>query len=215
MTARRRPVITIDGPAGAGKSTVARLVAERLGLRYLDTGAMYRAMTWKALREKIPLTDETRIVEMIRRTDFRMDGLNVIVDGQSVSDEIRTAELTRSVAPLARSARVRQELVRLQQEIGRSGGLVTEGRDQGTVVFPDAELKIYLDASLEERARRRQREIAGDLDRIRSDITDRDRRDMLREVGPLKKPSDALFLDTTLLTIEEVVTKILAAIGPA
>jgi cytidylate kinase len=205
-------VITLDGPAGAGKSTVARRVAERLRLRFLDTGAMYRAVTWKALR--LGLSDPARIAEMIRSTRLEV-GDRVLVDGQDVTAEIRTPQLTRAVKPVADSPECRAELVRLQREIGRDG-VVTEGRDQGSVVFPDADFKFYLDASVEERARRRHREAGGDLDEIRRDIERRDRDDMRRPVGALVRPPGAIVIDTTGRTIDQVVEAVCARItsGP-
>jgi cytidylate kinase len=203
--------VTIDGPAGAGKSTVARRVAERLGLRFLDTGAMYRAVTWKARR--LGLADPLRIAEMVRSTSITVDPGRVTVDGRDVTREIRTPELTASIKPVADSPECRAELVRLQREAGREGGLVTEGRDQGSVVFPDAEFKFYLDASSVVRARRRQAEQGGDLDEIRRGIERRDEEDRSRPVGALVVPAGAIRIDTSGLTLDEVVDRILAAVG--
>ncbi len=212
MARVREPIITVDGPAGTGKSTVAQRVARRLGLRFLDTGAMYRAVTWKALREN--LTDPREIAAMIRRMRIEV-GDRVRVDGRDITDEIRTPELTRAVAPIANSPECREELVRLQREIGRGGGLVTEGRDQGSVVFPDAEYKFYLDASIDERAGRRHREIGGDLRVIRADIESRDRSDMSRPVGPLMRPQGAVVIDTTGRTVDEVAEAICSRVASA
>jgi cytidylate kinase len=208
--APRKPVVTIDGPAGAGKSTVARLVAERLGLRYLDTGAMYRAVTWKARR--LGLSDPADVAAMIRATDLVVESGRVLVDGRDVGAEIRTPEVTAAVKPIADSPACRAELVRLQREAGRGGGLVTEGRDQGSVVFPDAEFKFYLDASAEVRARRRQAEQGGDLDGIRRGIERRDAEDRARPVGALVRPPGAVAIDTSGLTAEQVADRILAAV---
>jgi cytidylate kinase len=206
-------IVTIDGPAGAGKSTVAREVARRLGLRYLDTGAMYRAVAWKARR--LGLSDPRDVARMIAgtRIDVREDG-RVFCDGQDVTHEIRSPEITAAVRPIADAPECRAELVRMQREAGRGGGLVTEGRDQGSVVFPDAPYKFYLDASVEERARRRWRELGGDLDEIRRAIERRDAEDRSRPVGGLVCPPGARVIDTSALTVEEVVDRILAAVRP-
>jgi cytidylate kinase len=207
----RKPIITLDGPAAAGKSTVARLVANRLGLRFLDTGAMYRAVTWKARR--LGLTDPVQIAAMIRGTTLAMEPDRVTVDGEDVTRAIRDPQVTSAVRPIAESAECRAELVRMQQEIGKGGGLVTEGRDQGSVVFPDAEHKFYLDATVDVRARRRHRELGGDLGSIRGAIERRDDEDRSRPVSPLVRPEGAIVVDTSGLTVEEVVARILAAIG--
>jgi cytidylate kinase len=207
----RQPIITLDGPAAAGKSTAARLVAKRLGLRFLDTGAMYRAVTWKARR--LGVTDPVRIAAMIRATCLTVEPDRVLCDGQDVTRDIRDPEVTAAVRPIAESAECRAELVRLQQEIGKSGGLVTEGRDQGSVVFPGAEFKFYLDATVDVRAKRRHLELGGDLGAIRGAIERRDAEDLVRPVAPLVRPEGAIVIDTSDLTVEEVVARILGAIG--
>ncbi len=199
------PVITLDGPAGAGKSTIARRVSERLGLRYLDTGAMYRAVTWKAIQEG--LEDPPQIAEKIPHLKIEV-GDRVLVGGRDVTEEIRTHELTRQVRPFAASPEIRAQLVLLQREIGSTGGVVTEGRDQGSVVFPDAEFRFYLDASVEERARRRHAESGGEIDAIRLEIEVRDESDRNRSVGPLVVPEGAIRIDSTSMSIDEVVEKI-------
>lgn len=205
-------IITIDGPAGAGKSTVAREVARRLGLRYLDTGAMYRAVAWKARR--LGLSDPQEIARMIAGTRIEVADGRVLCDGQDVTLEIRSPEVTAAVRPIADAPECRAELVRMQREAGRGGGLVTEGRDQGSVVFPDAPFKFYLDASVEERARRRWKQLGGDLEEIRRAIERRDAEDRSRPVGPLVCPPGAQVIDTSALTVEEVVDKILATVRP-
>jgi cytidylate kinase len=208
----RKPVITIDGPAGAGKSTVAREVARRLGLRFLDTGAMYRAFTWKAMNAGVSLTDAAALVGMVRASRFEFDEGRVILDGRDITSEIRGERVTRNAKHLADPPEVRAELVRLQQEIGKGGGLVTEGRDQGTVVFPDADHKFYLDASVDVRARRRHRETGGDYEAVRHFIAERDARDRARPVGTLRVPTGAIMIDTSHLTIEQVVERIVGAV---
>jgi cytidylate kinase len=207
----RKPIITLDGPAGAGKSSVARLVAQRLGLRFLDTGAMYRAVTWKA--RKLGLADPLAIAAMIRDTRLTIEPDRVTCDGEDVTRAIRDPQVTAAVKPVADSPECRAELVRMQQEIGRSGGLVTEGRDQGSVVFPDAEFKFYIDASSGVRAKRRHLEQGGDLEALRRAIEQRDAEDRARKAGPLVRPEGAVVVDTSGLTLEEVVARILAAIG--
>ena len=204
-------VITIDGPAGAGKSTVARRVAERLGLRFLDTGAMYRALALKAGR--LGLSDPAALAAMIRGTRVSVDPDRVTCDGEDVTRAIRRPEVTAAVRPIADSPECRAELVRMQREVARCGGLVSEGRDQGSVVFPDAEHKFYLDASVEERARRRHRELGGDLAEIRRAIERRDAEDRSRPVGALVRPVGAVVIDTSGLTVEEVVARISGSVG--
>ena len=206
----RNPVITIDGPAAAGKSTVARMVARKLGLRFLDTGAMYRAVAWKA--RKLGLADLREIVSLIRDARITVDEDRVTCDGTDISREIRTPEITAAVRPIADSPECRAELVRHQKEIGVEGGLVTEGRDQGSVVFPEAEFKFYLDASIDVRAGRRHREQGGDFAEVRDSLSKRDRDDRLRPTGALKQPEGAVVIDTSGLTLEEVVARILAAL---
>jgi CMP/dCMP kinase len=207
----RKPIITLDGPAAAGKSTTARLVARKLGLRFLDTGAMYRAVTWKA--RLLGLTDPAEIAAMTRSTRLTVEPDLVTCDGEDITRAIRDPRLTAAIKPIADSPECRAELVRLQQEIGREGGLVTEGRDQGSVVFPDAEFKFYLDAALDVRAKRRHLEQGGDLEAIRQSMERRDAEDRSRKVGPLVRPQGAVEVDTSSLTLEEVVARILAAVG--
>jgi cytidylate kinase len=207
----RPPIITLDGPAAAGKSSAARLVAQQLGLRFLDTGAMYRAIAWKARR--LGLAEPARIAAMIRTTRLTVEPDLVTCDGEDVTRAIRDPQVTSAVRPIADSPECRAELVRLQQEIGRAGGLVTEGRDQGSVVFPDAEFKFYLDATLDVRATRRHLQEGGDFEALRRALERRDAEDKARPVGPLVKPPGAREIDTSSLTLPEVVARILAAIG--
>lgn len=216
-------IIAIDGPAGAGKSTVAREVAERLGFIYLDTGAMYRAITLKALRRKINLEDEQALVELASKADIDIkllkDGtLQVILDGEDITGLIRSAEVTNSVSFIARVPKLREIMVGLQRNFGVKNNIVVEGRDIGTVVFPDAEKKFYLDADFSVRTKRRFKELkevdsSVEEGEIKKDLLERDNKDLTRKVAPLKKAEDAIYIDTTLLTIEEVINKIIKHIN--
>lgn len=206
-------VIAIDGPAGAGKSTVGREVARRLGLDYLDTGAMYRAVAFAALRSGIPVGDEDEVADLAIRMELTVDDSGVFVDGLDATADIRGREVTEAVSVVASNTAVRDELrARQRAWADEHGGGVIEGRDIGTVVFPDAALKLYVTASPRERAERRVREIGGDVDDVETSISERDRRDMSRADGPLRKGSDAVVVDSTGLTIEEVVDNVIALI---
>ena len=211
-------VVTIDGPAGAGKSTVARRAAERLRFAFLDTGAMYRAATWRALHLKVPLTDADALATVTREMQLEMrDDNTVLVDGVDVSQAIRTPEVTRCIHHLADNPLVRDVIVAQQRAIASQRPTVAEGRDMGTIVFPDAACKIYLDASPEERARRRaiDMEAAGhavDPDELAQEIRDRDERDHNRTVAPLRPADDAIEVDTTGMTPEETVDVIVALV---
>ncbi len=221
-------VIAIDGPAGSGKSTVARLLSERLNFFYIDTGAMYRALTYQAIKEKVNLEDEKELHKLARRTKIELNGSvalygrnvkdkekhqRVFVNGKDVTKKIRIEELTKKVFYIARSPDVRKIMVKKQREMAKKKDVVVEGRDIGTVVFPNADLKIYLDASLKERARRRYKELKekGErpiLSKIEKEIRVRDNYDKNRKVAPLKKAKGALYLDTTSLSIDEAVNSI-------
>ena len=217
-------IITIDGPAGSGKSTAARLLAKTLGIAYLDTGATYRALTLAAMQQGLDLTDEAALAELAGRLDLHMapaeTGTVVVLDGQDVSAEIRSVEVTDKAHYAADSPAVRAVLVALQRRIGeelarRSGGVVAEGRDQGTVVFPDADVKFYLDASPEVRARRRYEELAArgedvSLQQVLEAIRRRDRRDRSRSAGPLAKPPGAIEIDTSEMTVEQMVGELVS-----
>lgn len=211
--------IAIDGPAAAGKSTVAKIVAEKLSYIYIDTGAMYRALTLKAIQEGADLQDEWAIMEILEKTTITLlpgkVGQLVYVDDQDVTEEIRTARVTNSVSIVAKHPQVRKEMVVRQQSFATEGGVVMDGRDIGTHVLPEAEVKIFLLASVEERALRRHTEntlkgFSSDLEKIKEEIVLRDKLDSEREAAPLKKAEDAEELDTTSLSINEVVEKILA-----
>lgn len=218
----KKPVIAIDGPAGSGKSTVSKLIAKRLDLLYIDTGAMYRALTLKAMRKGLDLNVPDALIELARSTkiDLLQNGssLKVLLDGEDVSVPIRTPELTNNVKYIARVPGVRKEMVSLQRSIGERARSVLEGRDIGTVVFPDAKYKFYLDADATERANRRHKELLEqkqkvELEDIKKDVLARDESDMKRSVGALKKADDAVTIDTTNLSIEQVVEKILSYIN--
>ncbi|MCK4261842.1 (d)CMP kinase [bacterium] len=215
---KRELTITIDGPAGSGKSTIAKLVAKHLNYLYIDTGATYRAVTWKAMRNGVNLKDEEALVRLAVETEVELrkaeDGLEVYVDGQNVTGEIRIPEVTNNVFYLARLAGVRERMVNLQREMGRQGAVVVEGRDIGTVVFPRADYKFYLDASLKERARRRFKELSArehkvDLKQVEKEVKVRDNEDEGREIAPLKIAEGAIVIDSTEMRIEEEVSAIL------
>lgn len=206
-----RPIVTIDGPAGTGKSTVSRLVAEKLGLPHLDTGAFYRAATLLAMERGVDLDDEQSVVEMISGTVFdQVDGA-MEIDGRDVSSEIREERVTKSVSLVAAHPGVRDSLVAHQRrwvEL-RGGKAVVEGRDIGTVVFPDAAIKVYLDASPRVRAERRAFETSQDVEEVLAEQERRDGLDSGRVASPLKKPEDAVVIDTSDLSIDDVVASII------
>ena len=211
-------VVAIDGPAGAGKSTVAKLVAQELHLVYIDTGAMYRAVAWKVLYQKKGVTTAA-IEEVAKDIDVRLyyEGgrTRVFVDGKEVTDEIRTPEVSHIVSKVASLALVREKMVELQRKMAESGNVLMDGRDIGTNVLPNASVKIYLTASIEERAKRRAKELlekghaVSEAD-VEKEIAARDKADMEREISPLRQADDAVLLDTTGLSIKEVVSRILS-----
>ncbi|MCL6447911.1 MAG: (d)CMP kinase [Armatimonadetes bacterium] len=233
--------ITIDGPAGAGKSTVARMLARRLGFQYIDTGAMYRAVALKALRTGVDLNDEAALAELAASAEIRLaDGpggsIRVFLDGEDVTRAIRSLEVTKNVSLVARAAGVRSELVRRQRKMAGAGentgngtgtgtgdetgppGVVMEGRDAGTVILPEAQFKFFLTASAEERARRRQKDLQDEgrevpLARLKREIEERDRLDSSREVAPLRPAQDAQVIDCSRLSAAQVVEIIASRVG--
>lgn len=210
--------IAIDGPAGAGKSTIAKIVAEKLAFTYIDTGAMYRAVTYKALQNNIAFNDAQALEAMLNETKIELkpseNGQLVFVDGVNVSAPIRSNEVTSNVSEVAAHANIREILVAMQKQLADAGAIVMDGRDIGTHVLKDAELKVFMSATVEERARRRQldnerRGITSTLEGLMEDIARRDKYDSEREASPLVQAEDAIYLDTTNLTIDEAANEIL------
>ena len=216
-TTTRKPIIAIDGPAGAGKTTAAKNLAKRLELVYLDTGATFRAVALKALRAGVELTDEERVAEIARAADIRFggeDASRVMLDGEDVSDAIREQDVANASSVVATHRAVREILVNLWRKIGEDGGIVLEGRDIGTVVFPSAEIKYFLDARPEARARRRFSEQSAretvTIERVTNDLRKRDEVDRTRAHSPLRQAEDAVRIDTTDLTPEQTLERMLA-----
>ena len=211
--APRRLIVAIDGPSGAGKGTVARSIAERYGLRHVDTGAMYRAVGWKAQHEGRDLHDEPAVADVAERALFDL-GAQTVIDGHDVTEAIRTPDIDRAAAIVARHPLVRNALVNLQRRLGADGGIVMEGRDIGSVVFPDADVKVFLDASPEERARRRANDPAHALSRVSAADTvaraleERDHSDRTRSNSPLTIAEGAHHIDTTNRSIDDVVATV-------
>lgn len=206
--------IAIDGPSGAGKGTVARAVAKHLGYRHVDSGAMYRAVGWKALHEGVPLDDEASVTRIAAGAQLSVSDEAVTIDGADVTRAIRTPEIDRAATAVARLPNVRAALVARQRAFGEDGGIVMEGRDIGTVVFPHADVKVYLDASPDERARRRAQDPAHSggpvaVADVATALTARDELDRTRPVSPLYAADDAVVVDTTGKTVEDVVTVVL------
>lgn len=214
-----RVTIAMDGPAGSGKSTVARMVAEELGLLYLDSGAMYRAVTVLAIQHEMQ-TNIVKLIELVKACEIKFvdNGKKIYLNSVDVSEQIRTPEVNRLVADIAKVPEIRKEIVRHQQNIGADGGIIAEGRDLTTVVFPDADVKIYLDASVQERAKRRFAELQSQnvdttLESVENEIRTRDEKDTSREHSPLQAAEDALHVDTTGKSIDEVVDLIVEKVG--
>lgn len=207
-------VITIDGPSGAGKGTIAKLVAAKLGYQYLDTGALYRAVAWKARDASIDLDDEQALGKLAADIHITFDGSRIAVDGKDVSRDIRTGEIGELSSRVSAKPAVREGLFHVQRNMCLNGKTVIEGRDTGTAIFPEAAYKFYLDASIEERARRRYKDLKEQdphmtLGQTVEDIRKRDERDSTRQASPLKRTDDMIYIDSTDLTIDEVVARIL------
>ena len=215
--------IAIDGPAGAGKSTVAKIISQKLGIIYLDTGAMYRAVALKAIREKINALDREKLSALVQNINIKIEYAgseqHVFLDGEDVSERIRTPEVSKAASDVATVPQVRIRMVEMQREIARDNDVVMDGRDIGTHVLPNATLKVFLTASVEERAKRRYAEqvIKGNkdisFDDVRRDIEYRDKNDSSRDFSPLSKADDAVEIDTTYMTIEEVADRIISLVG--
>ncbi|MDR3271406.1 MAG: (d)CMP kinase [Peptococcaceae bacterium] len=218
MCAGKTLQIAIDGPAGAGKSTVAKEIAGRMGLKYLDTGAMYRALTYQVLRHGLDPADEQSVTQLVEKTTISFaaeQNRRILCDGEDVTDKIRLSEVTAQVSAVSSYARVRQRMVQLQQSIAECSDVVMDGRDIGTVVLPQASVKIFLTASLLERSKRRWTELGEDasvktMDDIAAELAERDRWDSQRKISPLKPAEDAYILDTTGKSVDKIVEIILA-----
>lgn len=217
-----KKVITIDGPAGAGKSTVSKAVAAKLRYIYLDTGALYRALAYKALKNRIDVNDSDELAKLCSATDVTLKNLNgkmtVFVDGEDVGDKIRTEEVGLAASAISAFPVVREKLLSLQQEAGARGGIVAEGRDMGSVIFPHADAKFFLDANIEERIRRRHEELVqknapARLDAISRDMQARDHQDSQRKIAPLSAPPGSIIIDSTHLDVSQVVDIILERVG--
>ncbi len=207
--------IALDGPAGAGKSTVARLVAQKLKLVYINTGSMYRAVAWLILKNNLDLNlQKKEILELVEKAEILLTQDDVFINGQQITEQIREPEISRFVSPVSAMSEIRTQLVKLQQALGKNGGVILDGRDIGTTVFPEADLKVFLVASSKERALRRQKQqmaggIEQSLEEVQAEIEKRDYLDCNREISPLRQAPDAILVDTDNLSIKQVVDKII------
>jgi CMP/dCMP kinase len=217
ITGSRPPVVTIDGPAGAGKTTAARELAQRLGFRLVDTGAMYRALAWAVREAGLAPEDGPALRALLDRVHIDVTDGRVTVNGRDVTEAIRSPEIGALTSILTALRPVRDKMTPLQRAMGAAGGAVFEGRDTGSVVYPEADVKVYLDASLDTRARRRQQELRGrgmelSLDQVRAEVARRDAQDMGRELAPLRRPEGALVLDSTAMTPSAVIDRLVEAV---
>ncbi|SHJ80341.1 (d)CMP kinase [Tepidibacter formicigenes] len=211
-------VIAVDGPAGAGKSTVAKIIAKKLNINYIDTGAMYRAITYKAIKENINIEDEKSLIEMAKNTQIDFKENNIYLDGQIINEEIRTLTVSSNVSKVAQIKEIREIMVDLQRKMGQKYSVIMDGRDIGSYVFKDADFKFYLTAGANERANRRYKELKEKghdvkLDDIIKDIQNRDEIDSKRDFAPLVKADDAIEIDTSNKNIDEVVNDIMKYIN--
>ncbi len=212
--------IAIDGPAGAGKSTIAKLIARKLNLLYIDTGAMYRAITYAVLNSNISPDDREKVIELLKELKIEYkkseDGIDIYINNVKVNDKLRNKIIDKNVSIISAIPEVRELLVAHQREISKNYDVILDGRDIGTVVFPDADYKFYLDASVDVRAERRLKDAKNkenlSIEEIKADIIKRDRIDSTRKVSPLKRASDAIYIDTSNMSIEEVVNKVISYI---
>ncbi|GAA0237878.1 (d)CMP kinase [Metaclostridioides mangenotii] len=210
-------VIAVDGPAGAGKSTIAKIIADKLGINYIDTGAMYRAITYKCLKNNIDVENTDEVVKLAKNTDIDFKDNNIYLDDKIINDEIRTVDVSNNVSKVSKIKEVRNLLVNVQRNIGSKSSVILDGRDIGSVVFPNADYKFYIVATPEERGSRRFKEMKEkgydvNLDEIIKDIVDRDKMDMNRKFAPLVKADDALEIDTTGKSIDKVVAEVVSKI---
>ncbi|NPV42385.1 MAG: (d)CMP kinase [Firmicutes bacterium] len=206
--------IAIDGPAGAGKSTIAKILAEKLGMNYIDTGAMYRAITLKAIENNIDFNDVSSLINLVNNTDIKTSNGRIYLDSKDVTDKIRTPLVSQKVSKIAEISEIREKMICLQRELAENGNVIMDGRDIGTVVLPNASLKFFITATVEERAKRRFLELKAkgydvNYDNIKKEILSRDEQDMKRKISPLKLAEDAIVIDTSNKEIKEIIQEIL------